>query len=192
VRSLSSLIVLVALPRTAGVAEDWPQWRGPSLNGINTELDLPFRWSPSERITWKLEMPSKSGATPITWRDAIFLTVAEGGNLWLWRVDNSNGKAVWKQQISGGDYQINKQNMSSPSPVTDGTAVWAMTGVGVIKAFDFAGQELWVRDLQKDYGRFGLNAYARRTTCTRSTSGAGEAVMAAPGAHPAIFLPVCG
>jgi outer membrane protein assembly factor BamB len=26
-----------------------------------------------------------------------------------------------------------------------------------MKAFDFAGNELWLRDLQKDYGKFGLN-----------------------------------
>ena len=32
-----------------------------------------------------------------------------------------------------------------------------MTGVGVLKGFDFAGNELWVRDIQKDYGKFGLN-----------------------------------
>jgi outer membrane protein assembly factor BamB len=49
-----------------------------------------------------------------------------------------------------------KQQMSSPSPVTDGRTVWVMTGTGVLKAFDFAGAELWSRDIQKDYGRFGL------------------------------------
>ena len=32
-----------------------------------------------------------------------------------------------------------------------------MTGTGILKAFDFAGTELWTRDIQKDYGRFGLN-----------------------------------
>ena len=32
-----------------------------------------------------------------------------------------------------------------------------MTGVGVLKAFDFGGKELWSRDIQTDYGRFGLN-----------------------------------
>src|SRR5258708_34647479 len=32
-----------------------------------------------------------------------------------------------------------------------------MTGTGILKAFDFAGQELWGRDIQKDYGAFGLN-----------------------------------
>ena len=47
---------------------------------------------------------------------------------------------------------MRKQNMSSPSPVTDGTHVWVMTGTGILKAFDFAGNELWARDIQKDYG----------------------------------------
>jgi outer membrane protein assembly factor BamB len=47
--------------------------------------------------------------------------------------------------------------MSSPSPITDGQSVWVMTGTGVFKAFDFAGKELWARDIQKDYGAFGLN-----------------------------------
>jgi outer membrane protein assembly factor BamB len=32
-----------------------------------------------------------------------------------------------------------------------------MTGTGFLKAFDFKGTELWARDIQKDYGRFGLN-----------------------------------
>jgi outer membrane protein assembly factor BamB len=47
--------------------------------------------------------------------------------------------------------------MSTPSPVTDGANVCVMTGVGVLKGFDFAGNELWMRDIQKDYGKFGLN-----------------------------------
>jgi outer membrane protein assembly factor BamB len=52
---------------------------------------------------------------------------------------------------------MRKQNMSSPSPVTDGKSVFVMTGTGILKGFDFDGKELWVRDIQKDYGTFGLN-----------------------------------
>src|SRR5205085_11664041 len=55
-----------------------------------------------------------------------------------------------------GNVQRQKQNMSSPSPVTDGRGVWVMTGTGVLKAFDFDGKEIWTRDFQKDYGRFGM------------------------------------
>ena len=35
--------------------------------------------------------------------------------------------------------------------------MWLLTGTGVLKAFDFAGKELWARELQKDYGAWGLN-----------------------------------
>ena len=47
--------------------------------------------------------------------------------------------------------------MSSPSPVTDGERIWVMTGTGILKAFDYAGNELWMRDMPQDYGEFGLN-----------------------------------
>ncbi|MBI1792138.1 MAG: PQQ-binding-like beta-propeller repeat protein [Acidobacteria bacterium] len=138
-------------------AENWPQWRGPNLDGTSGETGLPVRWGPEENVAWKLAMPSRSGATPILWDERLFLNVADGDNLQLWCVDRSSGKTFWKAPIAGGNYRINKQNMSSPSPVTDGARLWIMTGIGILKSFDFQGKELWSRDIQKDYGRFGLN-----------------------------------
>ena len=79
------------------------------------------------------------------------------GDLELWCVDRVKGAVLWKAPLSGGNNRQRKQNMSSPSPVTDGTNVWVMTGTGILKAFDFAGKEIWARDIQKDYGAFGLN-----------------------------------
>ncbi len=138
-------------------AENWPQWRGPSLNGVSNEKNLPVSWSRDENIAWKLSLPSWSGATPIIWGDKIFLNVAEKDDIFLWCADRARGTVLWKKYLTGGNYKINKQNMSSPSPVTDGTGVYIMTGNGILKGFDFAGNELWARDIQKDYGRFGLN-----------------------------------
>ena len=141
-------------------AENWPAWRGPQANGVSTEKGVPLKWSTTENVAWKLEMPSRSGATPIVWGNHIFLNVAtqmQTGNLELWAVDKSKGAVLWKKPLGGGNNQQRKQNMSTPSPVTDGTTVWVMTGTGVLKAFDFKGNELWMRDIQKDYGQFGLN-----------------------------------
>jgi outer membrane protein assembly factor BamB len=151
---LAWFLVVLSLP---AFAEDWPQWRGPTLNGISTEKNLPVHWSTTENVAWKLPMPSKSGSTPIIWGNNIFLNVADGDDLNLWCVDKAKGTPTWKKLITHGNYKINKQNMSSPSPVTDGKSVYVMTGVGVLKGFDFSGNELWVRDIQKDYGQFGLN-----------------------------------
>jgi outer membrane protein assembly factor BamB len=153
------LTVLVTLLATSVVtlrAENWPQWRGPSLNGISAEKNLPVRWSQTENVVWKLALPAWSGSTPIVWGDRIFLSVAEGSQLSLWCVDRVRGVVRWKQPLGGGNVRMQKQNMSSPSPVTDGQHVWAMTGTGVLKAFDFEGKEQWARDIQADYGAFGL------------------------------------
>jgi outer membrane protein assembly factor BamB len=138
-------------------AENWPQWRGPSLNGTSGESNLPVKWSTTENITWKLALPAWSGSTPIVWGDRIFLNVSENGSIYLWCVDRNKGVPLWKQHLSDGDTRMRKQNMSTPSPVTDGRNVWVMTGTGILKAFDFTGKEIWMRDIQKDYGRFGLN-----------------------------------
>lgn len=156
-RTFIATIGVVAAALAAGRAENWPQWRGPQANGISTETNLPVRWSQTENITWKLPLPAWSGSTPIVWGDRIFLNVAENGRLFLWAIDRDKGVAVWKQHLSDGDHRERKQNMSTPSPVTDGRGVWVMTGTGILKGFDFEGKELWMRDIQKDYGRFGIN-----------------------------------
>jgi outer membrane protein assembly factor BamB len=149
---------LIALASGTSSA-NWPNWRGPSSDGVSGERNLPVKWGPADNIAWKLQLPQWSGATPVIWGDTIFLNVAEadGDQLSLWAVSRGNGQVLWKKHLSNGNNKQRKQNMSSPSPVTDGTTVWVMTGTGFLKAFDFKGTELWVRDIQKDYGRFGLN-----------------------------------
>ena len=156
---LSALVLSLAVATTTLYAESWPQWRGPSLDGVSVEKGLPVQWSATENVAWKLPMPAFSGATPIIWNNLVFLNVATQratGNIELWAVDRTKQDVLWKRLLSGGNRIGNKQNMSSPSPVTNGKLVWVMTGTGILKAFDFAGKELWTRDIQKDYGPFGI------------------------------------
>jgi outer membrane protein assembly factor BamB len=160
VRRAACLSVLAASLATVTLyADNWPQWRGPDSNGVSRERGLATTWTQTQNIAWKLAMPSLSGSTPIVWEDTIFLNVAvhaSAGELELWSVDRRSGAVSWKRTVGGGNHIERKQNMSSPSPVTDGAAVWVMTGTGILKAFDFKGTELWMRDIQKEYGRFGL------------------------------------
>jgi outer membrane protein assembly factor BamB len=153
------VLALAAVAAPVLLAENWPQWRGPDLTGVSHEKNLPLRWTSRENIAWKLTLPDFSGSTPIIWGDYIFLNVAEANrsDLSLWTVDKKTGAVLWKKFLSSGNHKSQKQNMSSPSPVTDGKAVFAMTGTGALKAFDFKGNLLWEREIQKDYGRFGLN-----------------------------------
>jgi outer membrane protein assembly factor BamB len=150
-------VSLVVISIASASAENWPQWRGPLLNGVSNEKNLPVRWGVEENVTWKLSMPAWSGSTPIIWGDTIFLNVADNNDLYLWAVGRRQGNVLWKKLLGSGNVKMRKQNMSSPSPVTDGKNVWVMTGIGILKCFDLSGTEVWMRDIQKEYGRFGLN-----------------------------------
>ena len=155
-RTSLALLVAALLSSSLVAAENWPNWRGPTRDGVSTDL-VPLVWDTEANVVWKLEMPEWTGSTPAVWEELIFLNVANGDALELWCLDRDTGQPIWQRFLSGGNRRQRKQNMSSPSPVTDGVYVWVMTGTGVLRAFDFNGNEVWMRDIQADYGTFGLN-----------------------------------
>jgi outer membrane protein assembly factor BamB len=149
-------LCMAACASAAGA--DWPQWRGPRWTGASGEVGLPTKWSATENVAWSLDLPGHSAATPIVSGDAVYVTAPEGETVHLFRVDRRDGKVVWKRPLGpAAGHAHRKHNMSSPSPVTDGRNVYAMTGSGVLKALASDGRELWTRDFPAEYGAFGLN-----------------------------------
>lgn len=149
--TLASALVCVALS-----AENWPQWRGPHLNGSSSEKGLPAVLDKAAP-TWVAPLPGKSGATPAVWNDHIFVTSPDAQkNLQLLALNRKDGSVRWQQTITVGDKEIGRNNMSSPSPVTDGKRVYAMFATGDLVAFDFDGKQVWARNLARDYGKFAI------------------------------------
>ena len=153
---LCAFLIVAALASPAAAGENWPSWRGPTRDGVSDDI-VPVEWDTETNVAWRVEMPEWTGSTPVVWVDRIFLNVANGADLELWCLDRKTGEVIWKRFLSEGNHRERKQNMSSPSPVTDGQHVWVMTGTGFLRAFDFEGHEVWTRDIQSDYGPFGLN-----------------------------------
>jgi outer membrane protein assembly factor BamB len=148
------------LAAVSGLAENWPQWRGPFLNGSTTESNLPDSFSRTENVLWSVPLPGVSHATPIVWEDTVFVHSPDAdGNLLLLCLDQPTGKIRWQKQIGLGNRSIGRNNMASPSPVTDGKTVWASCASGDLAAYDFSGKELWTRHLTKEYGPFLLNYF---------------------------------
>ena len=138
-------------------AENWPQWRGPSFNGSTTEKNLPRSWSKTENVLWSTPLPGYGHATPAIWGDAVFVTSPDAEkNLLLICLDRRDGKVRWQKTVAIGDKVIGRNNMASPSPVTDGKTVFVMFGTGDLAAFDFSGKQIWARNLGKDFGRFSI------------------------------------
>ena len=61
-------------------ADNWPQWRGPSSNGISAEKELPTRWSATENLAWKASLAGLGNSSPVVWGDTIFITSQIGNS----------------------------------------------------------------------------------------------------------------
>jgi outer membrane protein assembly factor BamB len=136
-------------------ADNWPQWRGPTNDGICKEAGLPTEWSESKNVAWTLKMPGKGGSTPAVWGDHIFLTSADGEGIVLLCV-NTQGKELWRRELGRGDraFMRGEGNNASPSPATDGKHVYAFAGTGDLACFDFDGKEVWKFNMQERYGKY--------------------------------------
>ena len=72
-------------------------------------------------------------------------------------IDRKDGSMLWTRRIGSGNRIYRKQNLASPSPITDGELVWVLTGGGDLSCYGMDGGKVWMRNIQDDYGRFGLN-----------------------------------
>jgi outer membrane protein assembly factor BamB len=139
-------------------ADNWPQWRGPSGDGICKETNLPSEWADNKNIAWKLKLPGMAGSTPCIWDERIFLTSEDGNDLVLVCI-STKGKELWKRTIGSGKTRARKDegNGASSSPSTDGKLVFALVGSGDFACFDFDGKEVWKFNVEKRYGKVKLD-----------------------------------
>ena len=133
-------LAFLTLTALAARADNWPQWRGPLLDGTSPEKGLPTTWT-RETVKWTAPMPGPSGASPIVWGDTVFVVSPDADkNLLLIALNRKDGAILWKKQIvASGDITKGRANMASPSPVTDGKAVYVLFGTGDLAAVDFKG-----------------------------------------------------
>ena len=73
-------VLLVALVSTRLMADEamkyWPQWRGPTWNGVAPHADPPITWSETENLRWKTPLEGAGWGSPVVWGDRIFLLTA--------------------------------------------------------------------------------------------------------------------
>ena len=161
-----ALVLAFLASMEPGRAENWPQWRGPRLDGTSAESGLPTTWSRTENLRWRLELPGPAASTPIVWEDRVFLTsTREDGDELLLLAVSRDGELLWQRVADRGSVGVfsfarHETSPASPSPVTDGEHVWALFATGKLVAFDFDGTLVWKTDLAARYGRpnmyFGL------------------------------------
>jgi outer membrane protein assembly factor BamB len=143
---------------TTVLAEDWPQWRGPSFNGSTTDTNLPSHWSTTENVAWKASLPGPSASTPVVMGDHVFISGTDTAREKLVAMcfDRRNGELRWSHDVADRIRKDSRSNFASSSPATDGKLVVFFYGSGHLVAFDLEGSQLWAKDIQDEFGEFAF------------------------------------
>jgi len=156
---------------TALHAENWPNWRGPTGDGVSRETNVPMHWSGTtgDKIAWKVPVPGSGHSSPIVWNDRLFVVgcVNDTNERVLASYNATSGKQRWQRIVVTSPLETKHalNSFASSTPATDGELVYVSflevdghtvpspnvdkprpitPGNMVIGAYDFDGNQRWL------------------------------------------------
>ncbi|MBI5817485.1 MAG: PQQ-binding-like beta-propeller repeat protein [Verrucomicrobia bacterium] len=164
---------------------NWPQWRGPTANGVALHGNPPIEWSESKNVQWKVALPGRGSSTPIIWENQVFILTAiptgkkvavkpdavppgpnahmvdpprEVQRFTVMALDRATGKVCWQQTAREQvphEGYHRDHGYASGSPITDGKYLVAYFGSNGLFCYDLTGHLLWQKDLGRQRTRYG-------------------------------------
>ncbi len=179
-------LILLALPAISAHSQNWPQFRGPKSTGVAAGANLPEKWSATENVAWKTDIPGRGWSSPIVWGNRVFFTsVVNKGDAeppkkglyfggerkaptaeheWkIYCLDLNTGKVLWDQTVHHGLPKTSvhlKNSFASETPVTDGERVYALFGNLGVYCFDVSGKPVWSMQFEPHATRYGWGTAA--------------------------------
>jgi hypothetical protein len=169
------------------LVQDWSQFRGPGARGVSEDAAFPDRWSATENVAWKTDLPGRGWSSPVVWGGRVFLTTVVnqgeseapkkglyfGGDRpkppksthewWVWALELESGKTLWKKKVHEGEPASAihiKNSFASETPVVDAERVYFSFGNLGLFVFDHEGKEAWTKRIDPRPTRFGWGTAA--------------------------------
>ena len=183
------LLVIVGLPTSVLVAEDWPQWRGPQRNGVSQETGLLKQW-PAEgpRLLWQRNDIGDGYSTPSVFgKLACVLSNRGAEDEFVQALNVEDGSQIWSTRIGkvGNPGQQPSYPGARSTPTIDGTRMYVLGSDGDLACLETAtGNTVWTENVRSKFdGKPGMWAYSEsplvdgdRVVCT---PGGAEATLVA-------------
>ncbi|MBV10087.1 PQQ-binding-like beta-propeller repeat protein [Rubinisphaera sp.] len=155
-------------------AGDWAHWRGPEMNGISRETNLPERFDikTGENVLW--DSPIGGRSTPIVMNGRVYLNCRTDDDVAdpvekihareqvvCW--DAETGEVLWKDVFNVFQTDIPAPRVGWASMVGDPETgnVYVHSVSGIFKCYDPDGNVLWQYSLFEEFGK--ISGYGGRT-----------------------------
>src|SRR4051812_29421793 len=163
-RWLTGVCVLVALSSVCGPASGadapsatatagagWPQFRGPTGQGIAEASGLPASWSEKDHVKWKTPIHGKAWSSPVVLGDQVWMTTAteDARQLFAVCVDKGSGKVLHDLKlfdVPNPQFIIPFNSPASPTPAIEPGRVYITFGSPGTACLDTAtAKVIWER-----------------------------------------------
>lgn len=186
--TLTSAAIVLALASTASAAPpaekskaekafDWPQFLGPTRNGISTETGLLKSW-PADGPKEVFRVRGGVGMSGVAVQSGRAVTMLQrGGKQLVVVLDAATGKTLHEVPVAP-EYSNSMGNGPRATPALAGDMAYVFTGEGILAGVDLkAGRVVWSHDTIEELG--GREAEYGMASSPLVT---GELVVVTPGA----------
>ena len=157
--------LLVLMPVTTALAQDWAQWGGPHRNFISDTKGLATTWpATGPRRLWQRELGEGYSAIAVE-RGMLFTMYRKGDNEVAIALDAATGKTVWEYSYAAPfspEYDMSNGPGPHATPLVSGDMVFTSGATGKLNCLDKkTGKLLWSHDLIKEFqGTVRVNGYS--------------------------------
>jgi len=139
----------------------WPSWRGPMGNGVAPDQPLATKWSDSDGVRWRSDLPGRGHSSPIVVEDAVYLATATDDQQMLVSFDRDSGEQEWSTVLHQGglDTRIHRKATHANGTIaSDGKHLYiAFLNADriVASAVSLDGEIVWQREIGQFVSKFG-------------------------------------
>jgi outer membrane protein assembly factor BamB len=175
-RLFVAVLVCAIATRDAGAQESWPQFRGPTADGVAGAEELALEWTDQQNVIWATDLAGNGWSSPIVWGSRIFLTAAVSLGDFKEPSPGIYGNDYARELMEAGhsreevSRRVRERDTEASEEVPEGVR-WMVIGLDAE-----TGEPLWQRQVHEGIpfgGRHRKNTYASETPVTD-----GEAVYA--------------
>src|SRR5689334_1747513 len=100
---LLRVCLALVVGRAFAAENEWPEFRGPTGQGISQATGVPETWSATENVAWKVAVPGRGWSSPVLSKGKLYLTTAAGeeDNITLRALcfDAKDGHTLWDVEV---------------------------------------------------------------------------------------------